>query len=158
MSQLTEKTAGTGAGSNADRSEAESEKSVTTEKIKVPTVAKPKMRLDENGKIVIDKMSLYQTFQNERKVLTNSEILDFFCLLQVRETVKVLLLSQRKLSKIMTKDLMQSILFHSVDVDLESDPKTGQLKSRIVFMKRSQLLEMTFKRYRRHFRNDHWRK
>ena len=58
----------------------------------------------------------------------------------------------------MTKDLMQSILFHSVDVDLESDPKTGQLKSRIVFMKRSQLLEMTFKRYRRHFRNDHWRK
>ena len=72
MSQLTEKTAGTGAGSNTDRSEAESEKSVTTEKIKVPTVAKPKMRLDENGKIVIDKMSLYQTFQNERKVLANS--------------------------------------------------------------------------------------
>ena len=68
MSQLTEKTAGT--GSNADRSEAESEKSVTTEKIKVPTVAKPKMRLDENGKIVIDKMSLYQTFQNERKVFS----------------------------------------------------------------------------------------
>ena len=32
-------------------------------------MAKPKMRLDENGKIVIDKMSLYQTFQNERKVL-----------------------------------------------------------------------------------------
>ena len=67
MSQLTEKTAGT--GSNADRCEAESEKSVT-EKIKIPTVAKPKMRLDENGKIVIDKMSLYQTFQNERKFLT----------------------------------------------------------------------------------------
>ena len=67
MSQLTEKTAGT--GSNADRSEAESEKNVT-EKIKIPTVAKPKMRLDENGKIVIDKMSLYQTFQNERKFLT----------------------------------------------------------------------------------------
>ena len=74
LSQLTEKTAGT--GSNADRSEAdrsESEKSVT-EKIKIPTVAKPKMRLDENGKIVIDKMSLYQTFQNERKSFSPHDI------------------------------------------------------------------------------------
>jgi len=74
LSQLTEKTAGT--GSNADRSEAESEKSVTTEKIKVPTVAKPKMRLDENGKIVIDKMSLYQTFQNESTPLISEEIIE----------------------------------------------------------------------------------
>lgn len=73
LSQLTEKTAGT--GSNADRSEAESEKSVT-EKIKIPTVAKPKMRLDENGKIVIDKMSLYQTFQNESTPLISEEIIE----------------------------------------------------------------------------------
>merc|ERR1711990_1341867 len=76
LSQLTEKTNGLNAGSNADRSEAESEKSVTTEKIKVPTVAKPKMRLDENGKIVIDKMSLYQTFQNESTPLISEEIIE----------------------------------------------------------------------------------
>lgn len=75
LSQLTEKTAGT--TSNEDRSEAESEKSLKdTEKIKVPTVAKPKMRLDENGKIVIDKMSLYQTFQNESTPLISEEIIE----------------------------------------------------------------------------------
>lgn len=76
LSQLTEKTNGTNTDSNAG-SEAGSEKSVAApEKIKVPTVAKPKMRLDENGKIVIDKMSLYQTFQNESTPLISEEIVE----------------------------------------------------------------------------------
>lgn len=34
------------------------------------------MRLDENGKIVIDKMSLYQTFQNESTPLISEEIIE----------------------------------------------------------------------------------
>lgn len=76
LSQLTEKTAVT-VSSNTDRSETGSEKNATaTEKIKIPTVAKPKMRLDENGKIVIDKMSLYQTFQNESTPLISEEIIE----------------------------------------------------------------------------------
>jgi len=87
LSQLTEKTNGL----NADRSETGSvvsatgsgtsdrtdkDKTSTPTVQKIPTVAKPKMRLDENGKIVIDKMSLYQTFQNESTPLISEEIIE----------------------------------------------------------------------------------
>jgi len=36
---------------------------------RIPTIAKPKVRLDKDGKLVIDKSSLYQAAKNDRFVL-----------------------------------------------------------------------------------------
>lgn len=76
LSQLSKKTTETTTSSHQSVKESINESIVNKQRI--PTIAKPKVRLDADGKVVIDKSSLYQAAVNDSPALVSDEIMEDF--------------------------------------------------------------------------------